>query len=193
LGGDEDFSSIVFDSGLATLSPSAGEKLEKLSQALTDRPGLKLEISGFVDQEKDPEGYRKEYLRQQLLAAKQTTLKKQGVESPTEEQLEIAPDEYSTYLSQVYKEATFPRPRNVVGMLKKLPDSEMEKLLLSNVIVGENELHELAKQRAMSARDALTTNNEELKARIFLKKTDIYQPPKKPGSQGRVEFGMGAN
>ena len=95
--------------------------------------------------------------------------------------------------SQVYKEATFPRPRNVVGMLKKLPDSEMEKLLLSNVIVGENELQELAKQRAMSARDALTTNNEELKARIFLKKTDIYQPPKKPGSQGRVEFGMGAN
>lgn len=193
LGGDEDFSSITFDSGLATLSPSAGQKLEKLSQVLADRPGLKLEISGFADQENDPEGYRKEDLRQRLLAAKESALKKQGVEPSTEEPLEIAPDDYSTYLLQVYKDATFPRPRNFVGMLKKLPDSEMEKLLLSNTIVGENELEELAKQRAMAARDALTTNNEELKARIFLKKTDIYQPPEKPGSQSRVEFSMGAN
>lgn len=192
LGGDEDFTNITFESGLTSLSASSEQKLRKLAQILSDRPGLQLEISGFVDQENDPEGYRKEQLRQNMLAAKSAELAKQEIELPADEPLEIAHEEYSTYLLRVYKDATFPRPRNFIGMLKKLPDSEMEKLLLSNIIVGENELQELAKQRAMATRDALTATNEELRARIFLKKTDIYQAPKEKGIPSRVEFGMGA-
>ena len=90
---------------------------------------------------------------------------------------------------QVYKDADFPRPRNLVGGLKKLPAAEMEKLVLSNIVVGEEQLQNLANTRAMVVRDALVVADEEIKSRLFLQKVDIYQLPE-DGPASRVEFNI---
>jgi len=186
-GGEEDFSSVSFASGIARLNEQDQRKLAKLADILAKRPSLILEISGFVDQKHDPEGYRQEHLRQLLVAAKLRQLKEKGKVTETPEQLVISAEEYPKLLTEVYKEAKFPRPRNFIGMLKTLPVPEMEKLLLTNIIVGDEQLAELASQRAMQTRDALVEQNEAIKPQLFLKKTDIYQAPKE-GPASRVEF-----
>jgi hypothetical protein len=105
--------------------------------------------------------------------------------------LSIGADEYPKLLKKVYKEAEFPRPRNVLGLLKSLPPAEMEKLLLANVRAGEEELAALANARAMSVRDGLIAINAELKPRLFLMTSDIYAPAQE-GVASRVKFGISA-
>ncbi len=188
-GGGDDFTNVTFASGIARLSDAERQKLSKLSAMLAKRPSLTLEISGFVDQAQDPEAYRQEQLRRMLVAAKWQQLQEDGKAPESPEQLEITTEEYPELLTSVYENAEFPRPRNFIGLLKSLPVEEMEKLLLSNVIVGEEELAELAKQRAFRVRDALVAENEAIKAQIFLMKTDIYQTPKE-GTASRVEFNI---
>ena len=189
LGGDEDFTGITFASGLSTIDSAQLAKLTELAGMLVNRPALILEISGFVDKEKDPEGYRQEQFRQMLVNAKWKKMAEEGDSPETKEEIQISTEEYPDILLLVYEQAEFPRPRNFIGVLKKLPAEEMEKLILANIVVGEEQIQNLAKARAMAVRDALTTDNEEIKPRLFLKKSDIYQLPKN-GSASRVEFNI---
>ncbi|MEA3544418.1 MAG: DUF748 domain-containing protein, partial [Thermodesulfobacteriota bacterium] len=189
LGGDEDFSNISFASGLTTIDTAQLVKLESLAEMLAKRPALTLEISGFSDKEQDPGGYRKVRLQQMLVAAKLWKMEEDDATVTEKAGMVIDNEEYPDILLTVYKEAEFPRPRNTIGVLKKLPATEMEKLLLANIMVDEKQLQELAKTRAMTVRDALVTTNETIKSRLFLKKTDIYQPPKN-GAASRVEFNI---
>jgi len=188
-GGEEDFSSVPFAAGVARLEESDREKLAKLAEMLAQRPALTLEISGFADQDKDPEAFRQEQLRQRLLAAKAQILKEEGKAPEPTEPLKISAEEYPQLLTRVYQEAKFPRPRNFLGMLKDLPPAEMEKLLLANSRAGQEEMAELAKQRALQVRDALAVQNEKIKEQLFLKKVDIYQKPDE-GAASRVEFSI---
>jgi hypothetical protein len=50
----------------------------------------------------------------------------------------------------VYKAAKFSKPRDAPGFTKDLPKEEMEKLMLANVQVTDDNLLELANQRAPS-------------------------------------------
>ncbi|MDX2494140.1 MAG: DUF748 domain-containing protein [Desulfuromusa sp.] len=188
-GGDEDFSSITFASGLSVIDTEQLEKLGALAEMLAKRPALTLEISAFADKEQDPEAYRQEQLRRMLVAAKLRKMEEDGATPVEGEEVVVSEEEYHDTLLTVYKEAEFPRPRNFVRMLKKLPDPEMEKLLLTNILAGEEQIQELAKARAMAVRDALVATSEEIKPRLFLKKTDIYQSPK-DGPVSRVEFNI---
>lgn len=189
LGGEEDFSSLSFVSGRARLDDQQQEMLGKLAEMLKKRPSLILEISAFADQEKDPEGYRQERLKQQMIDAMWRDLKEQDQAPASREQLVISDENYSKYLLTAYKEAEFPRPRNFVGLLKKLPESEMKKLLLANIQAGNEELQSLAQTRALLVRDLLLADNEAIKQQVFLKAVDIYQAPEK-GPASRVEFNI---
>ena len=191
LGGDQDFTSVGFASGVAKLDDQQRSKLAELANMLAKRPSLTLEISGFADPENDPEGYRQHILQQMLIDAKRQQLQDTGTAQEFPQELTVHPDEYSELLLRVYKDADFPRPRNIVGLLKKLPDEEMEKLLLANIIAGEEQLQELARDRALAVRDTLAIANPEIKPRLFLKKTDSLAPPKE-GPASRVEFSISA-
>ncbi len=188
-GGDEDFTGIAFASGLATIDEEGQKKLVTLAEMLAERPSLTLEISGFADKENDPDGYRQEQLRQMLIDVKWRQLQESGQLQESKDKIVISNDEYPELLLTVYKEAEFSRPRNFVGMLKKLPEAEMKKMLLEHIEVGEEQLEMLAKQRAMNVRDILAANNETIKHRLFLKKVDIYQAAEK-GPASRVEFNI---
>ena len=123
-----------------------------------------------------------------LLEAKAIDLVADGQDVALDE-LTINDQEYPNYLTQVYEEADFPRPRNFVGMLKNLPLEEMEKLLLSNILADDEQMQRLARNRAMTVRDTLYMTNAEVKEQIFLSSVDIYQPPES-GVASRVEFNI---
>ena len=189
--GNEDFTSIDFADGLATIDQEQLKKLQTLADMLAKRPALTLEISAFADREKDLEGYRKEQLHKMLIAAKVRQLEDQGIKTDANAEPVISGEEYPDLILTVYKAAEFPRPRNFVGLLKELPVAEMEKLLLTHILAGDEQMAELAKARALAVRNALAQANETIAPRLFLMQPDIYQPPKK-GPASRVEFNIRA-
>ncbi|MBD1400374.1 DUF748 domain-containing protein [Pelovirga terrestris] len=189
LGSDKDYSGVAFDHGIARLDEEQQKKLTELAGVLQSRPAFNLEISGFADRDNDPEAYRQDRLEQMLKEALLRNLQRRGQPLVAEEPPIINEENYSELLLQVYEEATFPRPRNLLGMLTKLPDEEMEKLLLAHIVVEEEQLAELARDRALAVRNALEVINEELTPRLFLKKTDIFAAPKE-GPVSRVELGI---
>ena len=194
-GGNEDFSAVYFSSGSDRLVEAEKDKLAKLARALHDRPALNLEISGFVDRDHDPEGYRNELLLKKMKAEKSRVLVKQGksVAGQSPEELEILPQEYPLYLKAVYVKEKFPKPRNALGLLKDLPDAEMKKLILTQTVIGANELQTLARERAERVKSYLQQEGKLPAERLFEKNADIFKPNAKSGSGGsRVEFGANA-
>ncbi len=191
MGGGQDFSSIQFANGSGRLSAAEELKLAALAKALADRPGLKVEIKGYVEREKDAEGYRRELLNQKLRNEKFLLLAKerQVKEGEGADSIRIAPEETSKLLKAVYKKEKFPKPRNAIGLVKDLPDDEMRKLIITNTTVGEAEFQGLARERATAVFDYLVKKGGLPAERLFQKNDDIHKAPEKEGAvRSRVEF-----
>jgi uncharacterized protein involved in outer membrane biogenesis len=191
VGGGADVSSVDFSLGRSDIGADKVTTLNGLADILLNRPSLTLEISGFADKNNDPEAYRRQQLLEMMQTVKWNDLNDAKRKTLTVQQLEITAEDYPELLKQVYKDAEFPRPRNMVGLLKSLPQEEMEKLLLANIVAGDEEMAALAKARAMAVRDGLLAINAELKPRLYLMKSDIYAVPES-GPASRVEFGISA-
>ena len=190
-GSGQDFSVIPFAAGSSNLPSGEEQKLVQLAKALADRPGLKVEIKGFVDKAKDPEGYRQETLNRKLRNEKFLLLVKeeQAGAGDSAETVQVTAEEYSKFLKAVYKKEKFPKPRNAFGLVKDLPDNEMKKLIIANTVAGENELLGLARERATTVMNYLIVKGGLPAERLFQKNDDIYKAPKDDTvSRSRVEF-----
>ncbi|MEJ2526021.1 MAG: DUF748 domain-containing protein [Desulfuromonadales bacterium] len=191
-GGDEDFSTVNFDLGSAQLKPEEQEKLTRMAKALLERPGIDVEVSGYIDAENDPEGYRKEQLAQQIRRLKYRDMLDSGTlpADAGEQGIKVGPEDYDAYLWDVYQDADFPKPRNFLGITKKLPASEMEKLIYANTPVTDQDLANLARDRAQAVQSFLVETGSLAPGRIFLKEPDITAPPDEATAQrARVELG----
>jgi len=190
-GSGEDFSVIQFAAGSSVLPAGEVKKLAQLSNALADRPGLKMEIKGFVDKTKDSEGYREELLNRKLRNEKFLFLAKtkQTKDGDSSESVQVMPDEYSGFLKEIYRKEKFPKPRNAIGLVKDLPDNEMKKLIIANTEVGEYELRSLAGGRTAAVMNYMITKGGLPPERLFQKNDDIYKAAEKDTvSRSRVEF-----
>lgn len=187
-GGGEELSNVEFAPGRASLGEAAGKKLETLAKALTERASLKLEITGRADPEADREGLKRVAIERAMKAEKlKDTLKKSG-EGISLDSIEIAPDEYKTYLTRAYKEAKFPKPRNVVGLQKDLPVEEMEKLMLANLPATDDDIRQLARQRAENVQGWLVDQGKVPPERVFLLPAKAEADDK--GKASRVDFSL---
>jgi hypothetical protein len=166
IGGAPDLSHIEFAYGKQDLDSAAQDALKALSKILFERPGLKLEIVGHVDAEKDQEALRQQQFDRKLKVQKLKELTKSAT-GATLDDVKVDPNEYTRYLTLAYKKETFPKPRNVLGMNKDLEVPEMEKLILAHIIITEDDLRELAQERAGAVKDDLVRRNIE-PSRIFL-------------------------
>jgi hypothetical protein len=151
-GGGEELAYVEFAPGRATLTKEGQDKLAKLQQALIDRPGLKLDITPRVDPDADREGLRRYRFEQQVKAQKLKDTVKKGISVGSVDEVTIEPSEYEDYLRKTYKAAKFPKPRNALGFAKDLPAEEMEKLMLTNTPVTDDDLTQLANARAQAAK-----------------------------------------
>ena len=166
-GGGEELSKIDFAVGEANLTAEAQKRLETLARALIDRPALKLEIEGHADPQNDPEGLKRYLLQSKVRALKREDLAQKGVDRDSLESVEVDAKEYPALLERVYRAEKFPKPRNLIGMVKSLPVDEMEKLILANTVVDDAELRDLADRRAKAVFDALLAR-DVASERLFL-------------------------
>ncbi len=189
LGGGEELSFIDYDAGSVLISEPAAKKLDTLIRALHERPSLKLEIEGHVDLDKDREGLIRASFMHKLKAQKLKAMVRKGEAAPPVDTLTIDPAEYALYLKAAYKEEKFPKPRNIIGIAKDLPAQEMEKLMFAHINITENELRQLARQRALQVEEYLLKSNQVERERIFFVEPKALQPEKKEKmKESRVDF-----
>ena len=94
-------------------------------------------------------------------------------------------------LALAYKNETFPKPRNIIGLAKDLPDAEMEHLILTHIEVADDDLRELATQRAQAVEDYLLHTGQLDADRIFLSTPKGLSPDTKDGAKdSRVDFAL---
>jgi hypothetical protein len=166
--GGEDLSQIEFDAGRAAITQPSQQRLENLAKALIDRPALRLEIEGHADSESDPEGLKRARLERKVRALKREEpadqeSRRERLGGRCRGQRERVPG----LLEQVYRAEKFPKPRNLIGLVKGLPVEEMEKLILANSTVDEEDLRHLADRRAKAVLDWLVAH-EVPSERLFL-------------------------
>ncbi|WP_332675019.1 DUF748 domain-containing protein [Aromatoleum sp.] len=188
-GGGEELSYLEFAPGRASFPPTAEEKLATLAKALTDRPALRLEITGQADPASDTEGLKKVRLERAIKAAKLKASGDEG-EGPPLDEVVIGPEEYAKWLERVYRDADFERPRNMIGLLKDLPPAEMEALILANTFVDDEGLRRLAQRRAQAAKTALLEKGQIPAERIFLLAPKVEAGEGEGGAGRRAVFSL---
>jgi hypothetical protein len=181
---------VPFAPGSAALSAEARTGLDKVAQALADRPVLRLTVVGSASLEAERDPLQREKLRRRIEAEKRRNTVLQGTPlaaakedgDPDEPAPNAVADaEYPALLKAVYKRANFPKPRNALGLVKDLPVPEMEQLLLANMVADDDAIHQLAVQRGVAVRDYLAAQKLPLE-RLFLgaSKTVDAEPNWKP-------------
>ncbi|MBA3905063.1 MAG: hypothetical protein C0522_15530, partial [Rhodocyclaceae bacterium] len=181
-GGATDLSQTEFAPGSAAIEAAAAERLDKLAQALNDRPGLSLTITGWAQMDAERAALQAQALERALLAERRRELRRQqnAVARKQAEALndveQLSDADRERLLSQVYKASNLPkRPRNLLGMLKDIPPVEMRAMLLASYEVKEEAVRQLALARAVALRDALIARKVP-NERIFLASARLAEP-----------------
>jgi outer membrane protein OmpA-like peptidoglycan-associated protein len=192
-GGGDELSYIEFDTGKANLNQAAQSKIATLARALNNRPALNLEIIGRVDPLSDLEGLKRAGIERKVKAQKLKELARKGEAPRSVDEVQIAPAEYPQFLKAAYGEESFPKPRNMIGLAQDLPVPEMEKLMMQHAKATDDDMRQLASQRAQAVRDALLASKQVTGERLFVVAGKPFTPEERAklkGRPNRVDFSM---
>jgi uncharacterized protein involved in outer membrane biogenesis len=137
-----DLSSIAFVPGEAALDAAATVKLQALAKALQERPELRLEAEGAMDEGQDGGALRKAALEALLRRTRARGLK-------LTEEAPVPPAERERWIKAAF-DATFLAPKEIKGTqpAPPPPPAEMEQRLLGAQKVDPADLAQLANTRA---------------------------------------------
>ncbi|EHR70445.1 uncharacterized protein involved in outer membrane biogenesis [Burkholderiales bacterium JOSHI_001] len=151
-GGSEDLSLADFEPGTARLSPKGRAVVDKVAQALLDRPALRMTVTGAADPVSERAAMQAEALAQSLRNEHRRDKLRGGAASdatlppPTTE-------ERARLLRVLFNEA--PGRAKVPAGTKEPPLAEMEAALRAAMPVNTDTARDLALQRGLAVRDAL--------------------------------------
>lgn len=191
-GSGAELSSLALDAGRATIPPAGEDKLKSLAKALAERPALKLDITGRIDPEADRAGLKRVSVERKVRALKMNDMRARG-ETPEPGKVVVSREEYPDLLRRAYRDEKFPKPRNLVGLPKDLPVDEMEKLMMDNADIDEDDLIALGNQRAQAVKTWLQKNGQVPAERIFILAPKVATPEtkgKETLSAHRVDFAL---
>ena len=154
-GGSDDLSFVGFAPGTATLSESGRGTIDKVAKALTDRPALKMTVTGASDPVSEREASQRAALEARVLAEQRRDALRGGAASDAPSP-PLTPALREPIVKRLYADAKLPdKPRNLIGLAKDIPVAEMETLMRNAVVVSTDSARELALQRGLAVRDAL--------------------------------------
>jgi hypothetical protein len=170
---------------------AATKKLEDLAKALDRAQFLKLEITGRADPEADKEGVKRACHRTRH-EGREAEGSEEGRRGQVAGRHRDSPEESKLYLTRAYKEAKFPKPRNMIGMQKDLPVEEMEKLMLTNFPASDDDLKALATRRAEAVQAWLVEQGKVPPERVFLLPPKVEAEEKAEGKAkgSRADFSL---
>jgi len=180
---------IEFHPGTAVLDKAGEEKVKAIAKALNDRPAIKLDVAGRVDEAADREALRRAAVERQVKRQKFNDLVRSGAPPASVEAVQVSADEYEPLLTRAYKAADFAKPKNAIGFPKALPRAEMEALMLENSKVTDEDLHALADRRAQAVRTSLIEDEHVPAERVFVVAPHLTaEGLKDNGKPTRVDF-----
>ena len=174
-GGDGNaLSQIAFAPGSAQLQPQARSALDKVAQALTQRPALRMTVVGTANLEAEREAFKRVRL-QALLQAEKRRAQVAAGQAPAAAD-DATADETATEreerLRQLFARSEITRPRDLAGKPRELSTADMEALLLANMTVDEEAMRDLALRRGVAVKDYLASRQLPLE-RLFLGATRL--------------------
>ncbi|OJU89790.1 MAG: hypothetical protein BGO13_00780 [Burkholderiales bacterium 66-5] len=176
-GGGDEQGAVAFAAGSSQLNAQSREQLEKIAQALADRPALKATVIGWALPRQEKDGWKEQQLQAMLLAEKRREAVQEGKDAAAIAQ--VSAEEYPALLKRVYQRAgNIKKPRNLIGMAKDLPQVEMEKLLLDSIAVPDDAMQALALARSVAVRDYLAEHKVPVD-RLFIGASKLQQPGEK--------------
>jgi outer membrane protein OmpA-like peptidoglycan-associated protein len=162
-GSSEQLSSLDFDPGQYLITPEREASLKSLAKGMTERPGLKLDITGWADPAIDREALRHRRVDARLRALKRQDLAAHGTPANPADVV-VTPAEYPALLARAYKSdvpAKAPSAATANGAApapKGAPTpAEMEQALAAVQQVSDDDLRTLGNRRAQAAKDWLRT------------------------------------
>ena len=178
-GPDTDYSAVDFQAGSALLAESQGLRVDKLGNALADRPGLQLEIHETVDAAQDSLAILERRFQEALMAARRAEAKRG---QPVDTTATLDPASYARVLSAVYASRFGPAPPSPLAKRPKgkaLPDSAslaaeaervkaMETRVRASILVSPAELAQLGQARASAVKERVLRNTKVTADRVFV-------------------------
>jgi outer membrane protein OmpA-like peptidoglycan-associated protein len=175
----EELEYVAFAPGSDDLDAEEQKKLDAMSEALKERPALRLEVSGGVDPATDTAALGVSELTKNLKREKKAELTKKGAAVPKKlSEIELSAAEQDRLFSKRYKASfgTDP-PRDAQGAITEAA----RRALADSFTIDEGALRELAKKRAAAVQDHLISRGIE-NDRIFVLESDL----KKSEQEGKV-------
>lgn len=172
-GGGEDMNIVLFSPGQTNLDQEARQKMQTLAKALYERPELNMDVQGRADTSKDKATLQKMRFQNMLREQKYLDLGKKEQAETNIKDVRITSEEYPTYLWEAYKAAPMEKPQNALGLTKKLPPEELEKRLRDYISISNEDLRQLAKNRALAVIEFLNKNGPVKPDRLFLQNIEL--------------------
>ncbi len=187
-GGGEELGYAEFEFGDEQIREGDYGKLDKLIDILKEKTSIKIEIQGVYNSIRDAEGIRTKRFENLL---KEERSKKTWYSLPfsktPEKSVPLTSEEREKYIEKVYDKAEFPKPRDEKGGEKKLDLEEKKKLLITHIIIDENDLRSLAVTRSENIKAYILSTEKVEKERIFILEPMAVEKEKKDQS-GRANF-----
>ena len=153
-GASDDLSTIVFKPGTTEFAASDTAAIDKVAKALTDRPALRMTVTGASDLASEREAYQRAALEQRLLSERKRELIRDG--AAADAPVTMNAEDHQRLLEEVYSKTKLEnKPRNVLGIAKSIPPEQMEAMLSAAIPVNGDTMRELALQRGLAVRDQL--------------------------------------
>jgi hypothetical protein len=102
-GGGEDLNYLEFSAGSSLLTDINKSKLDTIITSLDERPGIDVEIAGFVDSKNDMEMLLSKEFDRKVKYQKYIQLVNKGENVATVDEIIIGPEEYEKYLKKAFK------------------------------------------------------------------------------------------
>ncbi|HET9820597.1 MAG TPA: DUF748 domain-containing protein [Burkholderiaceae bacterium] len=155
-GGDAaDLSFVGFAPGTTRFTDNGRGVIDKVAQALLDRPALQMTVTGAADPASERDAIQSEALEARLRAEQRRDALRAGA-TPDAPLPALGGAARDALVRRVYADTRLPnKPRNVIGLAKDIPVPEMEALLRQATVVSTDSARELALQRGLAVRDAL--------------------------------------
>lgn len=198
--GGEELRYIEFKPGQTEITDAAREKMNSIQKLLYERPNLNLELTGYVDEEKDREALLAMLLSEKIRsAAWEEKRKKNGKGGEKEaagvETIKLTDKEYEKYLRRVYSAEVLSgpdKPEDAKPLTdESLTAGEMKEKIRQQLKIPDERLRRLAQNRMQGAKNFILQGDTVSPKRLFLRQADSLSPPK-PGEfkESRVELDL---
>ncbi len=192
-GGSEDLSFVAFEPGTASFNDAGRSAIDKVAKSLTDRPALKMTVTGASDPQSEREAMQQAALDARITAEQRREALRS--DAPADAPLPaLTPAQRETIVKRIYSDTKLPnKPRNAIGIARDIPVPEMEALLRGATIVSSDTARELALQRGIAVRDALVAKGLPSE-RLFLAAPKLRASGEEDAAWSpRVQLALGTN